>query len=87
MIDQVGAESLVEVKDLIVANVSTRAVASSTLAAHRYDTFWHTGEERYAKAALSPDFPALLRMENSRQQPWPMQEATPVSRAGAPDPS
>lgn len=26
------------------------------MAARRYDTFWHTGDGRYAKAALSPDF-------------------------------
>jgi predicted ester cyclase len=36
--------------------LSKPELESLTLAPRRYDTFWHTGDERLAKAALSPAF-------------------------------
>jgi hypothetical protein len=48
-------EHLIEPKVLIVdGSLSRTAAKSLTMAARRYDTFWHTGDGRYA--ALSPDF-------------------------------
>jgi predicted ester cyclase len=38
------------------STMSQSALDSLTLAPLRYDTFWHTGDERLAKAALSPGF-------------------------------
>lgn len=32
------------------------SAAAALLAARRYATFWHTGDERYATLALAPDF-------------------------------
>src|SRR6267378_783563 len=47
-------EHLIEPKVLIVdGSLSRTAATSLTMAARRYDTFWHTGDGRYAKAALS----------------------------------
>jgi len=47
-------EHLIEPKVLIVdGSLSRTAAKSLTMAARRYDRFWHTGDGRYAKAALS----------------------------------
>jgi hypothetical protein len=47
-------EHLIEPKVLIVdGSLSRTAAKSLTMAARRYDTFWHTGDGHYAKAALS----------------------------------
>jgi len=47
-------EHLIEPKVLIVDGSLSRTPAKSlTMAARRYDTCWHTGDGRYARAALS----------------------------------
>jgi len=52
-----SAEQLVQPTTLIAdTRLSKSALESLTLAPRRYDTFWHTGDERLAKAALSPTF-------------------------------
>ena len=49
--------SLVKPKTLVVDASLSKAVASANeLAARRYDTFWNTGDESLARAALSPQF-------------------------------
>ena len=48
---------LVEPKVVIVdATLPQAQVAAQELAARRYDTFWATGDETLARAALAPDF-------------------------------
>ncbi|WP_156895866.1 ester cyclase [Massilia putida] len=50
-------EQLVRAHD-IIADPSLPAAQrdAEVLAARRYATFWHTGDERYARAALAADF-------------------------------
>ncbi|WP_426614240.1 ester cyclase [Bradyrhizobium sp. McL0616] len=51
------AAELVQPKQLIVDGSLPRAEAEARiLAASNYDTFWNTGEEKFAMAALAPDF-------------------------------
>ena len=42
--------------DVLVADHSLPKVDARILAARRYDTFWNTGEEAMARAALAPNF-------------------------------
>ena len=52
-----GAETLVKPATVIVDHSLPKAqVAAQILAARRYDTFWTTGDEALARAALSPAF-------------------------------
>ncbi|MGO4701835.1 ester cyclase [Dyella sp. 2RAB6] len=49
--------ALLQPHALIVDGSLPKAQAEAQmLAARRYDTFWHTGDETLAKAALAPDF-------------------------------
>lgn len=49
--------TLVQPKVLTVDSSLSKAQAQAQiLAARRYDTFWNTGDEALAKAALAPDF-------------------------------
>jgi predicted ester cyclase len=49
--------SLIEPNSLIVDRSLPRAqVDSQVTAARRYDTFWNTGDEALARAALAPNF-------------------------------
>ena len=49
--------ALIEPHSLIVDRSLPRAqVDSQVIAARRYDTFWNTGDEAPARAALSPNF-------------------------------
>jgi predicted ester cyclase len=48
---------LIEPHSLIVDRSLTRAqINSQVIAARRYDTFWNTGNEELARAALAPNF-------------------------------
>jgi len=48
---------LIEPHRLIVDRSLPRAqVASQVIAARRYDTFWHTGDEELVRTALAPNF-------------------------------
>lgn len=50
-------EDLVRARDTIVdASLPPAQRDAEMLAARRYATFWHTGDARYARAALAPDF-------------------------------
>lgn len=52
-----GEENLVQPKVLIAdASLPKAALDAEILAARRYDSFWNTGDEALAKAALAPDF-------------------------------
>ena len=52
-----ATDPLLEPRKLIVdASLSEAQVAAQVLAARRYDTFWNTGDEALARAALAPDF-------------------------------
>jgi predicted ester cyclase len=52
-----AADTLVQPRTVIVDQSLPKAqVAAQMLAARRYDTFWTTGEEALARAALAPDF-------------------------------
>src|ERR1700688_4454014 len=49
--------SLIEPHSLIVDHsLPTAQVNSQVIAARRYDTFWNTGDEALARAALAPNF-------------------------------
>ena len=49
--------ALIEAHNLIVDRSLSRAqVNSQVVAARRYDTFWNTGDEALARAALAPNF-------------------------------
>ena len=50
-------EQLVSARQVIAdASLPPAQRDAEVLAARRYATFWHTGDERYARAALAPDF-------------------------------
>ena len=52
-----GDTALAEPHSLIVDRSLPRAqVDSQVIAARRYDTFWNTGDEALARAALAPNF-------------------------------
>jgi predicted ester cyclase len=53
-----GADTaLIEPHSLIVDRSLTKAqINSQVIAARRYDTFWNTGNEELARAALAPNF-------------------------------
>ena len=49
--------ALIEPHSLIVdRSLPSAQVNSQVIAARRYDTFWDTGDEALARAALAPDF-------------------------------
>jgi hypothetical protein len=49
--------ALIEPHSLIVdRSLSKAQVKSQVIAARRYDTFWNTGDEALARAALAPNF-------------------------------
>jgi predicted ester cyclase len=52
-----GADPLVQPHTVIVDRSLPKATAAAQmLAARRYDTFWTTGDDALARAALAPDF-------------------------------
>jgi predicted ester cyclase len=81
-----AAEQLVRPTALIAdANVSKSALEALTLAPRRYDTFWHTGEERLAKAALSPAFIDHTLPKGRAQGPEGPLMASKAFRSAVPD--
>ena len=53
----VANDKLVEPQHITVDHSLPKAqLAAQILAARRYDTFWNTGDESLARAALAPDF-------------------------------
>jgi predicted ester cyclase len=52
-----AAENLVAAKETVVDHsLPRKQLDAEILAARRYDTFWATGDESMARAALAPDF-------------------------------
>ncbi len=64
---------------------SSAQTAAVTLAARRYAAFWNTGDESYAKQALSPDFIDRTLPEGRPQGPNGPLQASKGFRAAVPD--
>jgi predicted ester cyclase len=73
--------------DVIVADaeLSKLEVDALTLAPRRYDTFWNTGDERLAKAALSQNFIDHTLPQGRAQGPEGPLAASRAFRAAVPD--
>jgi predicted ester cyclase len=81
-----GAEQLFEPSTLIAdTRLSKHELELLTLAPRRYDTFWHTGDERLAKAALSPDFIDHTLPKGRAQGPAGPLMASKTFRSAVPD--
>lgn len=81
-----GAEHLIRPTTLIAdTSLSKSALESLTLAPRRYDTFWHTGEERLAKVALSPVFIDHTLPKGRPQGPEGPLMASKTFRSAVPD--
>lgn len=79
-------EVLVKPLKVNIASGTPKEEAETTLkAALRYYTFWHTGEERYAKAALSPNFVDLNLPKGRAQGPEGPLAGSKGFRAAVPD--
>jgi predicted ester cyclase len=78
--------TLVTPKQLIVDASLAKATASANeLAARRYDTFWNTGDEALAKAALSPHFVDRTPPPGRVQGPEGSLQASKAFRQAVPD--
>jgi predicted ester cyclase len=81
-----GAEQLIQPATLIAdPSLSKSALESLTLAPRRYDTFWHTGDERLAKAALAPTFIDHTLPKGRAQGPNGPLMASKTFRSAVPD--
>jgi predicted ester cyclase len=81
-----GAEQLIRPITLIAdTGLSKSALEALTLAPRRYDTFWHTGDERLAKAALSPVFIDHTLPKGRSQGPEGPLMASKTFRSAVPD--
>jgi len=81
-----GAEQLIRPTALIAdASLSKSALESLTLPARRYDTFWHTGDEHLAQAALSPAFIDHTLPKGRAQGPEGPVMASKTFRSAVPD--
>jgi predicted ester cyclase len=81
-----GAEQLIQPTALIAdSSLSKAALESLTLAARRYDTFWDTGDERLAKAALAPAFIDHTLPKGRPQGPEGPLMASKAFRSAVPD--
>lgn len=78
--------ALIEPHSLIIDRSLPRAqVASQVIAARRYDTFWNTGDETLARAALAPNFiDSTLPVGRSQGLAGPL-AASKLMRAAIPD--
>ncbi|CAJ0774831.1 hypothetical protein LMG7141_00257 [Ralstonia condita] len=68
-----------------VAAPDTPQAAAAVLAARRYATFWHTGDARYASAALSPAFADRTLPAGRAQGTQGPLDASKAFRAAVPD--
>ena len=79
-------EVLVNPLKVNISPGTSKDEAEATLkAALRYYTFWHTGEERYARAALSPNFIDLNLPKGRAQGPEGPLAGSKGFRAAVPD--
>jgi predicted ester cyclase len=83
----IAAETqLVQPKTLVAdASLSKAALNKLTLAALRYDTFWNTGDESWAKLALAPNFVDHTLPAGRPQGPSGAILASKTFRAAVPD--
>jgi len=80
------AEALPEPKAQVVERgLSAKQQQALSLAARRYYAFWNTGEERYAKAALAPNFTDRTLPAGRAQGTEGPLAATKYFRAAVPD--
>jgi predicted ester cyclase len=78
--------TLIQPKTLIVdASLPQAVVNANELAARRYDTFWNTGNEAMAKAALSTQFVDRTPPPGRVQGPEGPLQASRAFRAAVPD--
>ena len=68
-----------------VAAPDTPQAAAAVLTARRYATFWHTGDARYATAALSPQFIDRTLPAGRVQGPQGPLDASKAFRTAVPD--
>lgn len=68
-----------------VAAPDTPQAAVAVLAARRYATFWHTGDARYATAALSSEFVDRTLPAGRAQGPQGPLDASKAFRTAVPD--
>ena len=81
-----AAEQLIQPTALIAdTSLSKSARESLTLPARRYDTFWQTGDERLAKAALSSAFIDHTLPKGRAQGPEGPLMASKTFRSAVPD--
>jgi predicted ester cyclase len=81
-----AAEPLVSPNVLIAdPSLSRLAQEALTVAPRRYDTFWNSGDERLAKAALSPNFIDHTLPKGRAQGPEGPLMASTTFRAAVPD--
>jgi predicted ester cyclase len=81
-----GAEQLVRPATLVAdPGLSKAALMSLTLAPRRYDTFWNSGDERLARAALSPTFVDHTLPKGRPQGPDGPLMASKTFRSAVPD--
>src|SRR5260370_34021729 len=81
-----GSEQLVRPTTLIAdTSLSKSSLESLTLAPRRYDTFWHTGDGRLAKASLSPAFIDHTLPKGRTQGPEGPLMASKTFRSAVPD--
>ena len=79
-----ASESLPRPHHLSVGETSSES-AAVTLAARRYAAFWNTGDESYAKQALSPDFIDRTLPDGRPQGPNGPLQASKGFRTAVPD--
>lgn len=79
-------ETLVQPRTMIIdQSLPKSQVDAQVLAARRYDTFWNTGDEALARAALAPDFTdRTLPPGRPQGLPGPL-AASKTVRAAIPD--
>jgi predicted ester cyclase len=78
--------ALIEPRSLIIDRSLPKAqIDSQVIAARRYDTFWNTGDEALARAALAPNFTdSTLPMGRPQGLAGPL-AASKLMRAAIPD--
>lgn len=81
-----SAEDLIQpVSIKLDAAINAAQNNAQSLAARRYYTFWNTGDERFAKAALADNFKDLNLPHGRLQGPEGPLQASKNFRAAAPD--
>ncbi|AHL33304.1 ester cyclase [Pseudomonas brassicacearum] len=79
-------DALVQPQSLVVdRSLSEQQAASMILAARRYDTFWHTGDEALAREALAPNFIDKTPPAGRKQGPEGPLLASRALRSAVPD--